>query len=67
LAAKLCHLTSGFSGRISEAIRSPRKIPKSFKKSFDAISRFAVKGYSALQVVSGNSLKSPAQKHEKTN
>jgi hypothetical protein len=36
--------TSDFSGRISEAVALPRKIPKIFQESLDAISRFTLKG-----------------------
>jgi hypothetical protein len=43
-AAKLCHLTSDFSRRISEAVALRRKIPKSLQESLDAISRFTLKG-----------------------
>jgi hypothetical protein len=56
-ATKLCHLTSDFSGRISEAI-APEK---NFQESLDAILRFAVKGVPPMMCAH------PYMRREKTN
>ena len=60
LATKLCHLTSVYSGRTTEAI-DPRQISQGFQKSLDPIPRFAAKGCSPADDVH------PDTRREKTN